>query len=107
MVLLARFFIKEKETGIVKQITLYDARYISIEEISLWKMIKRSCRFIYFYLRRKNTVARKDMYDALRVNAEDVFGEHNKNIENTNMPPVVIGEAFNDKHSDTNTSYIG
>ena len=103
---LARFYIQEKETGINKEITFYDNPYISIESTTLFQIIKKFFKLLRFYIFRKKSLMRGEIYTAMKVNADDIFEEHNIWRKEQGLPPITLSEIFPEGNETTKPNYI-
>jgi len=103
---LARFYIKEEETGKVKEVTLYDQAYINIEDIRLHKLALKFFKLLWTCLWRTNKLPRHKIFYTIKVNAEDIFQEHNANLAENGLPTIDTRKIFDDDNSNI-PKYIG
>ena len=99
-------FLKEVETGNIKEIKYIDSKYINIEDITLGKIIKKFLKKVYFYLFRKQTLPQEHIYQAIKVNAQEIYDEHNKFLADNNLPVINYYELYSDEEDNQTTNYI-
>lgn len=104
MSILGFTYLREKETGEVKEINFTDSKYINIEEATLRTIFKRFFKCLYFYLFRKQTFERAELYHVIQTNAEDIYEEHNKMLSQNELPIINYKEIFQDEKEDAKTT---
>ena len=103
---LGRFYIEELETRDIKEIVLYDSKYVSIEDVTVFGVIKKFVKFIKFLIFKRNKLSKANIYEAIKVNAENVFEDQNEYLTEKGFPPINYREAFDYNKKEEKQNYI-
>lgn len=87
-------FLKEIETGEIKEIRYLDSKYISIENTTFTSIVTKFIKKLYFYLFKKYSLPRSQMYEAIKINAEDIYEAHNKYLTENDLPIINYHELY-------------
>ncbi len=107
MVELLRYYVKETDTGITREVTLFDEKYISIDSVTFFEILKRSFRLLHAYCFKKNHVPKDDMFEAIKENAIPVFDSRNEILLEEESPNYInYQEIFDIEDDNADLTYI-
>lgn len=105
MVELTKFFIRETDTKTLVEVSFYDSKYISTEQVSKWKVIKKNLLVIFSVLFRVNKVNSNETYPYVKQHADRIFTDYNKYKTDNDEEPIDYTEFFGKTNIKPN--YIG
>lgn len=104
---LSKFYVKDKKTKEVIEVSYYDSKSVSIDVMTFKDLFFKSIRLWYTYLFKMNKCDRKDIAGMIDHNGELIFEEHNAILKDLNRPPIPYFGVTKIKQKDIIPKYIG